>query len=191
MPSFSEIMADEATAHTFTLLRVAAGLRGKALTAIESLFDELTTHAAKFGKAPNATGPKFRALEQEAGLIIRGAYKTIAEGQLADLEKIAITEDVWTNKALNKAIGVDIFTKRIEPKTLEAIAAGKIIDGHPASAWWAGQSEAVQAGLAEDIRYFLHPALSTPCLDLLERVGVALEQLAQFEHDLRRLSGVE
>ncbi|OMQ26769.1 aspartate aminotransferase family protein [Serratia oryzae] len=35
--------------------------------------------------------------------------------------------------------------------------------------WWAEQSEAIREDLAEDSRYFLHQALSTPCLDVLAR----------------------
>lgn len=45
---------------------------------------------------------------------------------------------------------------------------GDINLGEGRARWWAGQSDLVQAGLAEDSRYFLHQALSTPCLDLLE-----------------------
>lgn len=50
-----------------------------------------------------------------------------------------------------------------------ADSEGDINLGEGRARWWAGQSEDVQAGLAEDSRYFLHQALSTPCLDLLER----------------------
>ena len=49
-----------------------------------------------------------------------------------------------------------------------ADSEGDINLGESRARWWAGQSEDVQAGLAEDSRYFLHQALSTPCLDLLE-----------------------
>ncbi len=49
-----------------------------------------------------------------------------------------------------------------------ADSEGDINLGEGRARWWAGQSEDVQAGLAEDSRYFLHQALSTPCLDLLE-----------------------
>ncbi len=50
-----------------------------------------------------------------------------------------------------------------------ADSEGDINLGEGRTRWWAGQREDVQAGLAEDSRYFLHQALSTPCLDLLER----------------------
>ena len=49
-----------------------------------------------------------------------------------------------------------------------ADSEGDINLGEGRARWWAGQNEAVQAGLAEDSRYFLHQALSTPCLDLIE-----------------------
>ncbi|MCX7131984.1 aspartate aminotransferase family protein [Aeromonas sp.] len=49
-----------------------------------------------------------------------------------------------------------------------ADSEGDINLGEGRARWWAGQSDGVQAGLAEDSRYFLHQALSTPCLDLLE-----------------------
>ncbi len=49
-----------------------------------------------------------------------------------------------------------------------ADSEGDINLGEGRARWWADQSEAVQAGLAEDSRYFLHQALSTPCLDLIE-----------------------
>ncbi|MBV7416746.1 aspartate aminotransferase family protein [Aeromonas sp. sif2433] len=44
---------------------------------------------------------------------------------------------------------------------------GDINLGEARQRWWAAQSEPVREGLAEDGRYFLHQALSTPCLDLL------------------------
>lgn len=40
--------------------------------------------------------------------------------------------------------------------------------------WWAEQSAATQESLAEDSRYFLHQALSTPCLDVLTATEGAL-----------------
>ena len=44
---------------------------------------------------------------------------------------------------------------------------GDINLGEARLRWWARQSEPVRDGLAEDGRYFLHQALSSPCLDLL------------------------
>ncbi len=43
-----------------------------------------------------------------------------------------------------------------------ADSEGDINLGEGRARWWAGQREDVQAGLAEDSRYFLHQALSTP-----------------------------
>lgn len=151
MPSAAEILADETTAHAFALLRVAGGLRVKALREIEGLFAELTTHAEKFGQLRTASGARFRALEAEAGKIIKAAYKVIADGQLSDLERIAVAEGDFTRSALDKVVGVDVFTKKIDPRVLEQIAAGKIIDGHPASAWWEGQSANLRRRFAGEV----------------------------------------
>lgn len=140
MPRAADILADETTAHAFTLLRVAAGLRVKALAEVESLFTDLTVHAEKFGQLTSASGARFRALEIEAGQIIKAAYKVIDQGQRSDLERIAVAEGDFANSAMNKVVGVDIFTKKIDPRVLQQIAAGKIIEGHPASSWWEGQS---------------------------------------------------
>ena len=46
------------------------------------------------------------------------------------------------------------------------------------AAWDAGRDEETRAWLAEDARYFLHQALSTPCLDVLRGAdGAWLEAL--------------
>ncbi|HAU4967347.1 TPA: aspartate aminotransferase family protein, partial [Aeromonas hydrophila] len=66
------------------------------------------------------------------------------------------------------ALGRDLHDEKLHGSG-RADSEGDINLGEGRSRWWAGQSEAVQAGLAEDSRYFLHQALSTPCLDLLER----------------------
>lgn len=141
MPSFAEIMADETTAHTFTLLRVAGGMRGKALGILDNLFSELTRETEKYAKLANPNGARYRELEIETGKIIQAAYKVIQKSSLADLERVAVAQDTWANTALNKAVGVNVYTKKLDPRKLELLAAGKVLEGHPLSTWWQGQSE--------------------------------------------------
>lgn len=187
MPRAADILADETTAHVFTLLRVAAGLRVKALAEIESLFTELTTHSEKFGQLRTASGPRFRALEIEAGQIIKAAYKVIGNGQADALERIAVNEGEFVNRAMNKVVGVDVFTKALDPRTLQLIAAGKIIEGHPASAWWDGQSANLRRRFSGEVSKGILLGESTPQIvkrvkgDIAANAAPGLKRKAQAD----------
>lgn len=140
MPGANESIGDDLTAHLFTLLRVAGGLRTKALSHLESLFDELQTQAHKYAKLETPQSRAFQALEKETGAIIKAAYTAIGEEQLTALERVAVNEDAWARGAMNKAVGVKIFTKAIDPLVLQEIARGRILEGHPLESWWQRQS---------------------------------------------------
>lgn len=137
--SAADILADEATVHAFTLLRVQAGMRRDALAVLESLEKELGSQADKFAGTRSAQSQVFANLEAQTGKIIASAYKVIAAGQADDLERIAVSEKVFANRAMNGIVGAEVFTKAINPKVLEAVS-GPVVLGHSSADWWNGQS---------------------------------------------------
>lgn len=149
-PSASEILQDATMAHSWTLLRVAAGQREAALAVLESLETELAGQADLFGKIRNPAGERYKELEAETGRIIRGAYKVIAGEQKSALEQIATSEVQFINTAMNKAVGVSVFSQKISPQVLQAVS-GPIIFGAPAGDWWNGQAAALRAKFGQEM----------------------------------------
>lgn len=149
----NKIISEELTAHLFTLLRVSAGLRTQALSHIESLFDELQTQTAKYAKLDTTKSAKFAALEQETGRIIKAAYSAIGDDQTDALARIAVNEGTFSAGVMNKAIGVDIFGKssQIDPRTLEQIARGRVLEGNPLSSWWQGQGARLRQDFTKQV----------------------------------------
>lgn len=137
--SAADILADEATVHAFTLLRVQSGMRRDALAVLESLEKELTSQADKFASLRSPQSKAYANLEAQTGRIIAGAYKIIAEGNEKDLERIAVSEKVFANRTMNQVVGAEVFTKAINPKVLEAVS-GPVVMGHSSADWWNGQS---------------------------------------------------
>lgn len=126
--------------HGFLLQRVNASLRKEALSILDSLAEEMVSSAAQYAKLDKATGARFLALEKETNNVIQKAYGTLSKRHQGNLFELAKVEEAHARKLVNSGIGVDVFDKRINPKILEALAGGKIIDGSSAADWWQGQA---------------------------------------------------
>lgn len=138
-PTAADILADEATVHAFTLLRVQAGMRQNALAVLSDLELELANKAEKYAGLATPQSREFAKLNEQVGKIISSAYTIIGDGEASDLDRIAASEKMFANATMNKIVGVNVFSKAINPKVLEGVS-GPIIMGHSSRDYWEQQS---------------------------------------------------
>lgn len=151
MPSQADLFADFSTAHAWTILRVAAGQRTKALAILIDLETDLADRISKANPS-TAKAKALAAFLADTQKIVSSTYLLLSESQGKDLEEIAAAEGLATAKALNHSIGVDLFSNTIDPGLLEQLAHGPTVLGAPAADWWEGQSRQLQQQFAAQMR---------------------------------------
>lgn len=151
-PNAATIQASDATAHAFTLLRVAGGQRAEAFSVLKELEIELVAEVERAGDLPNVRTAKLKELLKSSQAIIASAYAVLGKQQVSALEDIAVIEGRYVAKQLNKTIGVDLLSSAVDPGLLRQIVKQPVIMGHSAASWWAGQDVALQRAFAAQMQ---------------------------------------
>ncbi len=137
----SKLPAAYAT-HTVNILRVSAGHRKAALSALEDLEGDIVRKIEK-ASTINKQARLNALLDQTRGSISQ-TYAAIADGHGKDLRDLAAVESTFTRKSMGAAIGADVFGVAVSANQLEKAADGKTIFGHSSAEWWKNQDTALQ-----------------------------------------------
>ncbi len=124
-------LPDAYAVHTVNLLRLAAGHRAKALTALLELESTLV---GKVSTAPTLNKKaRVEALIEQVTGTITSAYEGIAEGHATDLGELAAIEQIATTRILSQTIGADIASVAFSANQLEAIVEETTFSAIPAA----------------------------------------------------------
>lgn len=166
--NLSSLAADHAAENSILLSRVSETLRRDAFVILENLSADLAGRAGEFAKLSAPAGQRFKQLSAEVNAIIGNAYKEVSKTHRQSLLEVADSQSMGAANQLNAALKVDVFNKRLNPKVLESIVDGKIIMGHAASDWWAGQSADLRNKFSRQMAMGVLAGDSTP--DMVKRV---------------------
>lgn len=154
MPNAADEAADYAITHGFKILRVAAGMRQDALAVLTDLETELVGIVSKSDPL-KLNDSKHAKLLADAQGTIADAYKLISKEHGKGIDALTTIEWQASNKMVNQAVGVDLFSGAIPPKLLEAVSQAPVVLGHSSKDWWMGQDASMrqtfQAEMAKGI----------------------------------------
>ncbi len=145
MATANEEIADGATTHALSILRVAADLRNQAFAELLKLEAAL---AARVATLPEGMTPRNRdrllKLFAQTQKTIANTYKVLAKNNGKGLVDIATAEQTKQNAIINNTFAVDVMTVAQTPKQLEAMVSGQLMHGKFQHEWWKKQGADLQ-----------------------------------------------
>lgn len=129
------------------LQRMAAGSQKQVEKTLAAMADDLRK-LLESKSVSEATKAEIRALLKQADEIIQPAYADVAA--TVDTNKLAVIVAENTADAMSDALRVAMFAPTEE--TLASLTRDVLIEGSPASAWWARQAEDTSFKFAAQVR---------------------------------------
>ena len=191
MPSVNESLADRILTHAIYLERIKAGLIKETLRQLNTLEKSLIRDLQ------NANLTTFRKDRYERLLAlvrdtIRTSYRTMRNGNHADLVDLADLESQWTVRALNGAVGVeagvaiDVASIAWSTKQLEAIVSDAVLDGEVIATWWGKQASDLRLRFADTVKQGLLRGETTAEIVRKIRGGKGVEGIGLIETKRRQ-----
>lgn len=156
MPPINHSLADEIIGNAVDLNRYAGNVRLRVLGNLEALAHKLESQIRSVGPGdPVRETVKWRRLEKllkQTRETIRTAYagnNRMLSGELLELVEI---ESTFFERALSELVRLDTLTVGMSRQRMRAIVSDILIQGNPASAWWAKQSSDLQLRFASQLR---------------------------------------
>lgn len=155
MPAVAQVVADRFIGHQVNLLRLADSER-------ESIFRMLGSLQTALLQKMDAQIPlpgfatfkrqKLQALFILTDRLIQQRYSQIDDRHQSGLIDLAGFEVRQTTKLVNNAVGVPLLSVGVPLPTLKALASDDLVEGRPASEWWAQQSDNLRGRYQQTIR---------------------------------------
>lgn len=154
--AINDDLADRTITSAVAIHRYDASLRARILGILHSLFEELTSQIEKVdvgsSKQPTVRRKRVEVLEARVRRLLASYFSRAGADLNQGLVELSKLYGRKLPEQLNEIIGVDIVNVTLTPTELKALALSSLIDGNPASEWWAKQEANTRVRFMRQIR---------------------------------------